>query len=114
MLRRKRSPLSAQVAYRIGPQHRIPEKSMKSSTGSFLIAFLQTTVHRLSPIRDEEIYDRAGQGGFEIRTYIALAGLCEGCKGNLWFYAPIPIFAVGCTIASMEITPNSTALERVH
>ena len=45
----------------------------------------------------------AGQGGFEIRTYIALAGLTDGSTGELWFYAPIPIFAVGCTIAVMNV-----------
>ena len=44
-----------------------------------------------------------GQGGFEIRTWVAIAGACEGAKGNLWCYEPIPDYAVGCTIAKMEI-----------
>ena len=50
----------------------------------------------------------AGQGGFEIRTYIAVAGATEGHTGELWFYAPIPIFAVGCTVAVMNL-PHSSA-----
>lgn len=52
---------------------------------------------------DEETLQDAGQGGFEIRTFTAISGLCEGAKGELWFYAPIPIFAVGCTVAVMEV-----------
>lgn len=51
---------------------------------------------------DIETYRDAGQGGFEIRTFIAAAAAAGG-KGNVEFFAPIPIFAVGCTVASMEI-----------
>lgn len=51
---------------------------------------------------DEDIYADAGQGGFEIRTFIAAAAAAGGA-GTLDFYAPIPIFAVGCTVATMEI-----------
>jgi hypothetical protein len=35
---------------------------------------------------------------------IAAAGATEGCTGALWFYAPIPIFAVGFTVAVMNLT----------
>lgn len=52
---------------------------------------------------DEETYRDAGQGGFEIRTFIAVAGATEGAAGELWFYAPIPIFAVGCTVLRMGV-----------
>ena len=52
---------------------------------------------------DEETYADAGQGGFEIRTFIAVAGATEGATGTLHFYAPIPIYAVGCTVASMSV-----------
>lgn len=52
---------------------------------------------------DAETYRDAGQGGFEIRTFIAAAAAARG-KGTVHFYAPIPIFAVGCTVATMEIT----------
>jgi 2,3-dihydroxyphenylpropionate 1,2-dioxygenase len=51
---------------------------------------------------DAKTYRDAGQGGFEIRTFIAAAAAARG-KGRIHFYAPIPIFAVGCTVATMEI-----------
>src|SRR6185312_3744378 len=56
--------------------------------------------------RDEEVWREAGQGGFEIRTFIAVAGATEGCTGEVWFYAPIPIFAVGCTVAVMRLAQS--------
>ena len=50
-----------------------------------------------------ESWDRdAGQGGFEIRTFISIAAAAQG-RGRLKYYRPIPIFSVGCTIATMEI-----------
>ena len=52
---------------------------------------------------DTSVYLDAGQGGFEIRTFIAVAA-AGGAIGRLYFYAPIPIFAVGCTIAEIELT----------
>ena len=75
----------------------------------FLGRFLANDRDALVAYTDEEIYDRGGQGGFEIRTYVALAGLCEGGKGDLWFYAPIPIFAVGCTIATMDVARHDAS-----
>ena len=58
---------------------------------------------RLLDYTDEATYADAGQGGFEIRTFVAAAAAAGG-KGRVHFYEPIPIFAVGCTIATMEIT----------
>lgn len=52
---------------------------------------------------DAEIYRDGGQGGFEIRTFIAVAGAAEGSTGEIWCYAPIPIFAVGCTVGVMKV-----------
>ncbi|MBS0580513.1 MAG: extradiol ring-cleavage dioxygenase [Proteobacteria bacterium] len=52
---------------------------------------------------DRETYRDAGQGGFEIRTFIAVAAAARG-SGHVQHYAPIPIFAVGCTIATMDIS----------
>jgi aromatic ring-opening dioxygenase catalytic subunit (LigB family) len=52
---------------------------------------------------DEETYREGGQGGFEIRTFIAVAGAAEGATGEVWCYEPIPIFAVGCTVAVMHL-----------
>jgi aromatic ring-opening dioxygenase catalytic subunit (LigB family) len=51
---------------------------------------------------DATTYRDAGQGGFEIRTFIATAAAARGC-GQIRFYAPIPIFSVGCTVASMDV-----------
>jgi aromatic ring-opening dioxygenase catalytic subunit (LigB family) len=51
---------------------------------------------------DPDTYRDAGQGGFEIRTFISVAAAARG-RGQLQHYAPIPIFAVGCTIATMEV-----------
>jgi 2,3-dihydroxyphenylpropionate 1,2-dioxygenase len=52
---------------------------------------------------DEETYAQAGQGGFEIRTYIAAAAAAGG-PGELQFYtAELPIFAVGVTVVKFEV-----------
>jgi len=51
---------------------------------------------------DADTYREAGQGGFEIRTFISVAAAARG-KGHLQHYQPIPIFAVGCTVAVMDI-----------
>jgi 2,3-dihydroxyphenylpropionate 1,2-dioxygenase len=70
----------------------------------FLDKFLANRRDELLAYTDEDTYRQAGQGGFEIRTFVALAGATEGSRGELWFYAPIPIFAVGCTVAVMNVT----------
>jgi aromatic ring-opening dioxygenase catalytic subunit (LigB family) len=51
---------------------------------------------------DEATYMDAGQGGFEIRTFISIAAAARG-RGELHYYRPIPIFSVGCTVATMSI-----------
>ena len=51
---------------------------------------------------DEATYRDAGQGGFEIRTFVATAAAARGA-GAVRFYAPIPIFSVGCTVALMAV-----------
>jgi aromatic ring-opening dioxygenase catalytic subunit (LigB family) len=51
---------------------------------------------------DEATYREAGQGGFEIRTFIAVAAAARG-PGTIRTYVPIPIFSVGCTIGLMAI-----------
>lgn len=67
----------------------------------FLERFLANDRDALIYYTDEETYLEAGQGGFEIRTFIAVAGATEGSTGTLYVYQPIPIFAVGCTVARM-------------
>lgn len=69
----------------------------------FLERFLANRRDQLVAYSDEETLRDAGQGGFEIRTFIAVAGATEGATGELMFYAPIPIFAVGCTVATMAV-----------
>ena len=51
---------------------------------------------------DAATYRDAGQGGFEIRTFIAVAAAARG-RGEIRHDAPIPIFSVGCTVATMAI-----------
>lgn len=52
---------------------------------------------------DATVYADAGQGGFEIRTYIAVSAAASEALGTVQFFEPIPIFAVGCTIASYSL-----------
>ncbi len=53
---------------------------------------------------DADVYREAGQGGFEIRTLITCAAAANGARGDVWFYEPIPIFAVGCTVGVMNLS----------
>jgi 2,3-dihydroxyphenylpropionate 1,2-dioxygenase len=69
----------------------------------FLDRLMRNDRDALLEYSDEETYRDAGQGGFEIRTFIAIAAAAGG-KGNLQFYtAELPIFAVGCTVASFDL-----------
>ncbi len=52
---------------------------------------------------DASVYADAGQGGFEIRTYLAVSAAANEARGTVQFFQPIPIFAVGCTIASYSL-----------
>ena len=52
---------------------------------------------------DEEIYRDGGQGGFEIRTYIAAAAAAGGPCDVQFFTPELPIFAVSCTVGRFEI-----------
>ena len=55
---------------------------------------------------DLTVYADAGQGGFEIRTFLAVSAAAGGAQGTVHFCEPIPIFAVSCTIASYDLTPQ--------
>jgi 2,3-dihydroxyphenylpropionate 1,2-dioxygenase len=70
---------------------------------TFLDRFINNRKDDLVAYTDEETFRDAGQGGFEIRTFLAVAGATEGATGELLFYAPIPIYAVGCTVATMAV-----------
>ncbi len=52
---------------------------------------------------DTDTYRDAGQGGFEIRTFIAISALAEGLPGEIWHYDAIRPFSVGCTIGVMKL-----------
>ena len=52
--------------------------------------------------RDDDVYRQAGQGGFEIRTFMAVAAAAGG-KGEVLYCQSIPAFAVSCTAATMSI-----------
>ena len=69
----------------------------------FLERLMRQDRDALLSYSDESTYAEAGQGGFEIRTYIAAAAAAGG-EGTLQFYTPdLPIFAVGCTVARFQI-----------
>ena len=68
----------------------------------FLERWVRNDKAALLSYSDLDTYRDAGQGGFEIRTFISVAAAARG-RGQLQHYAPIPIFAVGCTIATMDI-----------
>jgi aromatic ring-opening dioxygenase catalytic subunit (LigB family) len=70
----------------------------------FLRRWSQNERDALVSYTDEETYRDAGQGGFEIRTFVTAAAAGKGAKGEIWFYEPIPIFAVGCTIGVMPVS----------
>jgi 2,3-dihydroxyphenylpropionate 1,2-dioxygenase len=69
----------------------------------FLDRLMRNDKDALLDYTDEATYRDAGQGGFEIRTFIAIAAAARG-KGELQFYtAELPIFAVGCTVARFDL-----------
>jgi 2,3-dihydroxyphenylpropionate 1,2-dioxygenase len=69
----------------------------------FLKRWADNDREALTSYSDAEIYRNGGQGGFEIRTFIAAAAAAKGAKGEIQFCEPMPIFAVSCTIARMNI-----------
>ena len=69
---------------------------------NFLERWSRNDRQALLSYSDEATYRDAGQGGFEIRTFITVAAAARG-RGTVRFYAPIPIFSVGCTVATMSI-----------
>ena len=70
----------------------------------FLDAFLQQDKNAMLDYTDEDTYTEAGQGGFEIRTFITIAAAAGG-TGYWHYYTPeLPLFSVGCTVASLTIS----------
>jgi aromatic ring-opening dioxygenase catalytic subunit (LigB family) len=75
----------------------------------FLRRWTRNDREALTAYSDEETLRDAGQGGFEIRTLIAVAGACEGHTGDVWFCEPIPIFATCGFAAVMNLETNAAA-----
>ena len=73
---------------------------------SFLEHWSANDRQALLSYTDIDTYHDGGQGGFEIRTFIAAAAAAGG-KGHVLHYQPIPIFAVGCTVGTMDIALNA-------
>ena len=63
---------------------------------------IATPCCRPSTTTTRATYREAGQGGFEIRTFIAVAAAARG-QGAIFHMKAIPIFAVTCTAAVMAI-----------
>jgi len=68
----------------------------------FLDRLMRQDKAALLSYTDAATYAQAGQGGFEIRTFIAAAAAAGG-HGEMQFYEPIPLFAVGCTIGRFTL-----------
>ncbi|MES2975196.1 MAG: extradiol ring-cleavage dioxygenase [Pseudomonadota bacterium] len=68
----------------------------------FLDRWCRNDREALLSYTDEATYRDAGQGGFEIRNFIAVAAAARG-QGVVRHFKPIPIFAVSCTVALMEV-----------
>ena len=75
----------------------------------FLSRWTRNDRAALTAYSDEETLRDAGQGGFEIRTLIAVAGACEGRVGEVWFCEPIPIFATSGFAGVMEVGETTAA-----
>ena len=69
----------------------------------FLARWTANDRSALTAYTDDEVLLDAGQGGFEIRTLIAIAGACEGTTGEIWFCKPIPVFATSCFVGIMPV-----------
>jgi aromatic ring-opening dioxygenase catalytic subunit (LigB family) len=75
----------------------------------FLARWTRNDRGALTAYSDEETLRDAGQGGFEIRTLIAVAGACEGHAGEIWFCEPIPIFATSGFAGVMNLGEAAAA-----
>ncbi|MEM7340251.1 MAG: extradiol ring-cleavage dioxygenase [Actinomycetota bacterium] len=75
----------------------------------FLDRWCRNDVDALLDYDDATVYADAGQGGFEIRTFIAVSGAAAGAPGTVHFYSPIPIFSVGCVTASYDVSMLAAA-----
>jgi len=69
----------------------------------FMDRFSRNDKQAMLSYTNEETYELAGQGGFEIRTYIAAAAAAKGAQAEIHFLEPIPIFATSGISASFKL-----------
>jgi 2,3-dihydroxyphenylpropionate 1,2-dioxygenase len=69
----------------------------------FLDRWVRNDHAALTSYTDAATQRDAGQGGYEIRTFVAVAGTCPQGRGEVWCYEPIPIFSCGCSIGVMAL-----------
>jgi len=70
----------------------------------FLARWERNDRDELLDYTDLDVYADAGQGGFEIRTFVTVSAAAAGAPGRVHFYEPIPIFAVGCVTATYDLS----------
>ena len=69
----------------------------------FMERWCSEGVNTMLDYNDAQVYADAGQGGFEIRTFVSIAGAAQGL-GTIHFMEPIPIFATTCVVASKALS----------
>ena len=69
----------------------------------FIDDFVHNRRDALLAYRDDEMVAEAGPGAHEIRAWVAVSGATEGAGGELIYYKPLPCFAIGGAVATMEI-----------
>ncbi len=57
----------------------------------------------LAFLTHEEIEREAGNGGQEIRNWLAVLGAFHGKKGEVLAYEPVPDWLTGCGVVSMDV-----------
>jgi aromatic ring-opening dioxygenase catalytic subunit (LigB family) len=70
---------------------------------NFLEAMVANRREDLTRYSDAEIERDGGPGGHEIRSWITVAGACEGSGGKLDFYTALPSFAIGGAVVDMTV-----------
>ncbi len=69
----------------------------------FLDRWVRNDHAALTSYTDAATQRDSGQGGYEIRTFVAVAGTCPQGRGEVWCYEPIPISSCGCSIGVMSL-----------
>lgn len=88
---------------------------------ALLDAWCRADRDALTSYTDEQTYVDAGQGSFEMRTQVVTAAATADLVRTVHYYRPIPVFSLGCTIASADTSSlgvpgeaGRTSTERQH